>query len=245
MRIDQVTLKNLLTNKNIFLFGNNSLFIESFIKVVKKFLSNTLSFIDVNDIENFQHSAQNDLFSSKEPCFIIRKSEDKNIEQFDDLCKKHKCIFIQGHFLKSKKVSATFQKRDDILSIAFFTNSPKEYILFLLKNLGYDTAHLPTVLNMYNNSEQDPLSIIERLAMIGFASTGTNTAANKACPDLEPIPLLRLLASYIKNSYGNLDFLLNKNVATDRELLEKFLELEIDYKTKNLKSKLFIQKAFL
>lgn len=244
MKIEQLFLKKILDNKSLFLYGNNATFISSFINVIKKFLSNKFKFTEIEDVTNFTTNIQYDLFQDKTPCFIIPKAEDKIISNINSLLTKHLLIIVQGNFLKSKTLAAELKKKANIISIPFFTNSLTGYIEFLLKNLGYDTKCVNNIVEEYLATSEDPVMIIDKLAAVNFKYS-SEQKTRSSIQNLEPIPMLRLLSSYVKNSYGNMSFLLNRNTYSDKELIEKFLSLEIKYKTENLKSKIFIQKEFL
>lgn len=243
MQIEKLSLKYLL-EKNIFIYGNNSIFINSFINLLKTFFANQFKFLEVNDFNNLQNVGQCNLFNNFPTCLIFNKVEDKNIEIFSSITKNFKFIAIQGNFLRSKKVLTKYQKDSTTISIPFFTNSSNGYIEFLLKNLGYNIKYAELVLNEYEKYNEDPVSIIQKLSLTDFKYNEKHEQ-NYPMKGIEPIVIIKMLLSYVKNSYGNMEFLLRKKIYSDKELLEKFINLELKYKKENLKSKIYISKEFL
>lgn len=244
MQIEKLSLKDLLKEKNIFIYGNNAIFINSFINLLKIFFANQFKFLDITDFNNLQNIGQCSLFNNSPTCLIFHKVEDKNMENFSSITKNFKFIAIQGNFLKSKKILAQYQKDPSTISIPFFTNSNTGYIEFLLKNLGHNLRNLELVLNEYNKYYEDPVSIIQKLSLTDFQNN-VKTEQNYPMKGIEPIVIIKMLLSYVKNSYGNMEFLLRKKIYSDKELLEKFINLELKYKKENLKSKIYISKEFL
>lgn len=244
MKIENLSLKGILETRSLFLYGNDRQFIDSFMGLIKKFLSSSVEFVDVASVNKKPVLSQSDMFTKKDTVLVFSKADDKHIDLITESLNKHKCIIIQGNFLKAKSLASALQKNKQINAIPFFTNSQSSYIEFLLKNLGYGVDKLNTVLKEVSATGEDPLTTIEKLAITNFCDIQEHNTKRQFA-EFEPIPVLRILSSYIKNSYGKIDFLPKDKAFSDLDVLEKILNLEIQYKTKNLKSKIFIQKEFL
>lgn len=244
MKIENLSLKGILESRSLFLYGNDRQFIDSFLGLIKKFLSSSAEFIEVSASNRKPVLSQADMFTKKETVLVFSKADDRHLDLITESLNKHKCIIVQGNFLKAKSLASTLQKNRQINSVPFFTNSQSSYIEFLLKNLGYDTDKLSVVLKEVSATGEDPLTTIEKLAITNFCDIQEHNTKRQFA-EFEPITVLRILSSYIKNSYGKINFLPKDKSFSDLDVLEKILNLEIQYKTKNLKSKIFIQKEFL
>lgn len=185
------------------------------------------------------------MFSNKKTCLIINNVVDKNADIIEKTLVKYRAIMTQGHFMKSKSICASMQKTRTVMTIPFFTNSRQNYIIFLLKNLGYDASHAVTVMRELDNSAEDPLTVIEKLASIDFSYETNEVSSSRSFEGMEPIQVIRMCINFVKNSYGKMDFLPPQKGFSDEELLERLLKLEIFYKKNNMRSKMFIQKDFI